>query len=87
MLALICDVVADTVGAPMRTNLVVVGPTDVALVRTYDFDRRFLSEHPAEDGVVVVPLPAGTEAVEAVTTGGISLGRVAIFGQIVDRDD
>ena len=74
--ALVCDVVDDASGALLQTSLVVVAPPEVALVRTYDPSGGFLSEHPAEDGVVVARLPFGTQLVEAVTSGGVSLGRV-----------
>ena len=47
-------------------------------MRTYDTDGSFLSEHPAQDGVVVARLPIGTWTVEAVTHAGISLGRVGL---------
>ncbi len=85
--ALACEVVEATTGAPMRTSLVVVAPRDVVLVRAYDEDRTFLSEHPSADGTVVVPLPLGTETVEAVTAGGVSLGRVELLGHSADFGD
>jgi hypothetical protein len=78
--ALICEVVEVTSGAPMQTSLVVVAPPDVVLVRTYDGDGSFLSEHPAVDGIVVSRLPLGTQTVEAVTRGGVSLGRARLLG-------
>jgi hypothetical protein len=77
--ALVCEVVDDTSGAPVQTSMVVVAPPDVVLVRTYDGDGGFLSEHPAQDGVVVSRLPLGTQTVEAVTSGGISLGRAGLL--------
>lgn len=82
-----CEVFDDTSGAPMSTHLVVVGPPEIAFVRAYDEDRVFLGEHAAHDGVVVVPLPLGTEQVEAVTSGGVTLGRVELLGQAVDFGD
>lgn len=85
--AVACETVDHTTGAPMSTNLVVVGPPEVALVRTYDGDRVFLSEHSAQEGVVVVPMPLGTETVEAVTSGGVTLGRVELLGHAVDFGD
>lgn len=78
--ALPCDVVDVGRGEPLGSNLVVVAPRNVTLVRTYDSDRVFLSEHPAVDGVVVVPLSPDTDAVEALTPGGITLGRVQLIG-------
>jgi hypothetical protein len=87
VLAAACEVVDHTTGAPMSTSLIVVGPPEVALIRAYDGDRNFVSEHPAQDGVVVVPLPLGTDTVEAVTTGGVTLGRVDLLGHAVDFGD
>jgi hypothetical protein len=76
-----------TAEAPMSTSLVVVSPPEVALIRTYDDDRTFLSEHVAVDGVLVVPLPLGTDTVEAVTEGGVTLGRVELLGNTADFGD
>jgi hypothetical protein len=78
--ALVCEVVDGTTGAHMQTALVVVAPRGVVLVRTYDAGGGFLSEHPARDGVAVSRLPTGAQLVEAVTGGGVSLGRTEILG-------
>lgn len=85
--AVSCEVVDYTTGAPMSTSLVVVGPPEVALIRTYGDDRTFLTEHAAADGVLVVPLPLGTETVEAVTAAGVTLGRVDLLGHTADFGD
>ncbi|SOD99097.1 hypothetical protein [Blastococcus haudaquaticus] len=85
--AVACEVFDTTSGHPVSTHLVVVGPPEVALIRTYDDDRVFLGEHTAQDGVVVAPLPLGTDQVEAVTAGGVTLGRVDLMGQTVDFGD
>jgi hypothetical protein len=85
--AMACEVADDTTAAPMRTSLVVVGPPEVALYRTYDDDRGFLGEHAATDGVLVVPLPRGTDTVEAVTAAGVILGRVELLGHTADFGD
>jgi hypothetical protein len=85
--AVACEVVDVTAEAPMSTSLVVVSPPEVALIRTYDDDRTFLSEHVAVDGVLVVPLPLGTDTVEAVTEGGVTLGRVELLGNTADFGD
>jgi hypothetical protein len=85
--AVACEVVNFAAGAPMSTSLVVVGPPEVALIRTYDDDRSFLSEHVAVDGVLVVALPLGTDTVEAVTDGGVTLGRVELLGNTADFGD
>jgi hypothetical protein len=80
--AVACDVADGT--RPMHTSLVVVAPPQVTTVRAYAADYTFLGEHPTTDGVLVVPLPLGTETVEAVTARGINLGRVALLGHAVD---
>jgi hypothetical protein len=64
-----------------------VGPPEVGLIRTYDADRVFLAEHAARDGVLVVPMPLGTRSVEAVTDGGVTLGRVDLLGRAPDFGD
>jgi hypothetical protein len=85
--AMACEVMDYTTGRPMSTSLVVVGPPEVVLIRTYDDDRTFLSEHAAVDGVLVVPLPLGTDTVEAVTSAGVTLGRVELLGRTADFGD
>jgi hypothetical protein len=84
--AMACEVVGYT-GVPVSTSLVVVAPPAVTLIRTYDSDRTFLSEEDAVDGIVVSPFPPGTDTVEAVTAGGVSLGRVELLGHVVDFGD
>ena len=81
--ALECEVVEGTPEAPMETTLVVVAPPDVELVRAYDARGRFVSEHPAPGGVLVEPVPFGAQTVEAVTGGGIGLGRTDILDSTV----
>ena len=85
--ALPSDVVDVERGEPLGSNLVVVAPRNVSLVRTYDSNRTFLSEHPAVDGVVVVPLSPDTDTVEALTPGGITLGRVELIGYVENFGD
>ncbi|MET0764587.1 MAG: hypothetical protein ABWY29_06950 [Blastococcus sp.] len=85
--ALVCEVVDETTGAPMQTTLVVVAPPDVVLVRTYDGNGAFLSEHPAHEGVAVARRPIGAHEVEAVTDGGVSLGRTEILGDTASFGD
>jgi hypothetical protein len=79
-----CVVEAVPRNSPARTTLVVVGPPQVALVRTHDHHGTFLTQHPAPGGVVVAPFPDGTATVEAVTGGGVSLGRWRLLGQVAD---
>jgi hypothetical protein len=78
--ALTCDVFDEASGRSHGTNLVVVAPRNVTLVRTYSRNRTFLSEHPATDGIVVAPLPQNTDTVEALGPGGVTLGRVELLG-------
>ena len=68
-------------GATVRSYLVVLTPPDVAAVRLYDDDGDFLEQHEIADGVLVVPAPRGTATVEAVTEGGVSLGRTELLGR------
>lgn len=84
VLPLACDVVDGHGGAPVRTFLVVVTPPPVRLVRVYDSQDHWLAEQPVVGGVVVTPLPLGAATVEAVTAGGIGLGRVALLARGVD---
>ena len=84
VLPLVCGLVEPGGRGPVRSVLVVVGPHTVTVVRVYDRDSTFLAEFPAVDGVVVAPLPAGTATVEAVTAGGVGLGRSALLGRGVD---
>jgi hypothetical protein len=65
-----------------ETTLVVVAPLTVASVRVYDADGDVVSEHPATDGVVTVPLPPGAAVVEGLTAGGVSLGRSDLLAQV-----
>jgi hypothetical protein len=85
--AMACEVVDYTTGAPMSTSLVVVAPPEVALIRTYAADRTFLAEHSAVGGILVVPLPLGTDTVEAVTAGGVTLGRVDLLRHAANFGD
>ncbi|SNR29968.1 hypothetical protein [Blastococcus mobilis] len=85
--AMACEVIDHTTGAPMSTSLVVVAPAEVALIRTYAADRTFLAEHSAVDGILVAPLPLGTDTVEAVTAGGVILGRVDLLRHAADFGD
>jgi hypothetical protein len=82
--AMACEVVDPRGSAPLRSYLVVVTPPEVALVRIYDGDSRYLTEAAPADGVVVTPLPRRTATVEAVTAGGISLGRTELLGRGID---
>jgi hypothetical protein len=80
VLAASCAVV-DVGARSARSTLVVVAPPTVTTVRAHSARGSFLAEHPAVDGVVVAPFPRGTATVEAVTAGGVSLGRVPLLGR------
>ena len=84
VLALACEVVDAHGSAPVRSFLVVVTPPQVRLVRIYDSQDHWLAEQPVVGGVVVTPLPPGTATVEAVTAGGIGLGRTGLLARGVD---
>ena len=60
--------------------LLVTAPPDAAAVRVYGEDGRFLAEHELQGGGLVVPMPVGTRAVEAVTRTGVLLGRTPLLG-------
>jgi hypothetical protein len=87
VLPMLCDIPVDPAGSALRPTLVVVGPPDIESVRTYGAEGSFLSEHLPVDGVTVTPMPFGLETVEAVTAGGVSLGRVPILGHTDQFDD
>ena len=78
--ALTCEIYDGTTGSPSATNLVVVAPRHVAAVRAYGRDQGFLSEYPAKEGIVVLPLHRETNRVEALTAAQVSLGRVDLLG-------
>ncbi|NEK58862.1 hypothetical protein GCU56_13390 [Geodermatophilus sabuli] len=82
--ALSCGAPSSTGTAAPQTDLVVVAPPSVATVRAHSAAGIFLAEFPAADGVVVAPFPRRTVTVEAITGGGVSLGRVRLLGQSAD---
>jgi hypothetical protein len=77
VVALTCDFQSGGSTPAAGGSLVVVGPPEVARVRTYTGGGTFLQEYAATDGVVVVPLPLGVDTVEGLTRAGTGLGRVA----------
>ncbi|MGZ4538526.1 MAG: hypothetical protein ACXVXS_05375 [Blastococcus sp.] len=84
--AFACDPTGGTT-APLHTSLVVVGPPDVVRVRVYTGDGTVLAEAAAVAGVAVLPLPVGTDAVEAFPRGGSGLGRVGLLDRTADLGD
>ncbi len=82
-----CEVFEPGSGDPVRALLLVVAPRDVAMVRVYRGDSTFIAEHAVPDGgPVVVPAPAGSIRIEAVTEGGVLLGRTEPLGQWLPSD-
>jgi hypothetical protein len=82
--ALACEVVDPSTGTTfVRSVLLVIAPSSVHLVRTYDNASRFLAELPAVDGLVIAPLPRVTATVEAVADG-VSLGRTGLMRRGID---
>lgn len=83
--ALGCEVVDPTTGSSIVwTVLLVVAPPQVDRVRLYDNASAFLAELPADGGLVIAPMPRLTATVEAVTAGGISLGRTQLLRRGID---
>jgi hypothetical protein len=57
-------------------------PPQVDRVRLHRGDSTFLAEHETpDDGVLLVPRPEGLGDVEAVTEGGVLLGRTEPLGR------
>jgi hypothetical protein len=82
-----CEVYDPGTGQQVDQVLLVVAPPDVALVRVYRGDSTLLAEHPVPDGgVTVLPAPSGSLRTEAVTDGGVLLGRTEPLGQWLPSD-
>ena len=82
VLAARCELYDPTTGAAAEVVLLVVAPERVDSVRLYRGDSTFVAEHAMPDGgVLVIPSPQGTTEVEAVTAGGVSLGRTELLGR------
>jgi hypothetical protein len=82
VLAARCELYDPIGGRGLGEVLVVRAPPQVDRVRLYRGDRTFLDEHTMPDeGVLLVPQPEGLGAVEAVTEGGVLLGRTEPLGR------
>jgi hypothetical protein len=82
-----CELYDPSSGQPFDEVLLVVAPPRVAVVRIYRGDSEFLGEHAVpEDGVLVVPAPDGAAEIEAVTEGGVLLGRSSPLGRWAPSD-
>jgi DNA-directed RNA polymerase specialized sigma24 family protein len=75
-----CDMFDPLDGRVLGTVLVAAVPPGVAALRLYRGDGTFLGEHEVTGRSVVVPMPQGTHSVEAVTAGGVLLGRSDLLG-------
>jgi hypothetical protein len=76
-----CELYAPETGASRGTVLAVAAPDEVASVRLYRGDGAFVGEYPVSGGSALIePMPPGTQTVEAVTAGGVSLGRSHLLG-------
>lgn len=82
--AFACDPSGGGADSPGPASLIVVGPPDVTRVRAYTGNGTVLADTPAVAGVAVLPLPLGTDAVEAFTDGGTGLGRVGLLDSTAD---
>jgi hypothetical protein len=77
-----CELYDPRQGQPVGNVLLIAAPPSVAVVRIYGADSAFLAEHAMPDGgVLLVPRPEGQiHEVEAVTDGGVLLGRTEPLG-------
>ncbi len=81
VLAAVCELWDPVDGRALGTVLLVVAPPQVDRVRLYRGDSAFLAEHAMpDDGVLLVPRPEGLTDIEAVTSGGVLLGRTQPLG-------
>jgi hypothetical protein len=81
VLAAVCELWDPVDGEALGTVLLVVAPPQVDRIRLYRGDSAFLGEHAVpDDGVLVVPRPEGMTDIEAVTSGGVLLGRTQPLG-------
>jgi DNA-directed RNA polymerase specialized sigma24 family protein len=76
-----CDMYDPLDGRVLGTELIAAVPPGVATLRLYRGDGTFLGEEKVTGRAMVLPMPAGTRSVEAVTAGGVSLGRSDLLGQ------
>jgi hypothetical protein len=82
VLAARCELYDPVGGRGLGEVLVVRAPPQVDRVRLYRGDSTFLDEHEMpDDGVLLVPQPEALGDVEAVTEGGVLLGRTEPLGR------
>jgi hypothetical protein len=75
-----CEMYDPQDGSALGTILVAAIPAGVAAIRLYRGDGAFLTEHEVHGRSLVMPMPPGTQSVEAVTAGGVLLGRSDLLG-------
>jgi DNA-directed RNA polymerase specialized sigma24 family protein len=80
LLVAACDMHDPVGGEMLGTALVAWTPPGVAAVRLYRGDGTFVSEHEVHDRTLVVLMEQGIRTVEAVTAGGVLLGRSEVLG-------
>ena len=80
VLAAGCHLFARAEDRSLESVLVVAAPPSVAHVRAYGVDGGFLGQFDAAGGRLVAPMPVGTREVEAVTGGGVLMGRAPLIG-------
>jgi DNA-directed RNA polymerase specialized sigma24 family protein len=82
LLAVLCPLYDPVSGRELDDVLLVVAPPQVDRVRFYGGDSTFLGEETVpDDGILLVPGPDGLTDVEAVTSGGVLLGRTGPLGR------
>lgn len=82
VLAALCPLYDPVSGRELGDVLLVVAPPQVDRVRFYSGDSAFLGEEAVpDDGVLLIPGPDGLAAVEAVSSGGVLLGRTEPLGR------
>jgi hypothetical protein len=87
VIAALCPLYDPVSGRELDDVLLVVAPPQVDSVRFYRGDSAFLGEVAVpEGGVLLVPGPQGLTDVEAVTSGGVLLGRTGPLGRWMPTD-
>ena len=82
-----CELWDPVDGRALGTVLLIVAPPQVDRVRLYRGDSAYLAEHVMpDDGVLLMPSPGGLSDIEAVTEGGVLLGRTQPLGHWMPTD-
>jgi hypothetical protein len=80
LLVAACEMYDPLDGSVLGTVLVASIPPGVDALRLYRGDGSFAGEQEVDGSTLVVQVPAGTQTVEAVTAGGVQLGRSQLLG-------